>query len=127
MIFDNGRQFDTDKLRDYCASYGIQMRDTAVTRPQTNGQVESTNKQILSGLKKRLDSAKGPWADELPAILWSIRTTEKRATGETPFMLVYGSEAVLPIELAIRPHRTATFQTIQGKSCLLYTSPSPRD
>ena len=71
--------------------------------------MESTNKQILSGLKKRLDAAKGLWADELPAILWFIRTTEKGATEETPFMLVYGSEAVLPIELAIRTHRTTTF------------------
>jgi len=69
IIFDNGRQFDTDKLRDYCAGYGIQTRYTAVARPQTNGQVESTNKQILSGLKKRMDAAKGSWADELPAIL----------------------------------------------------------
>jgi len=59
MIFDNGRQFDTDRLRDYCASCGIQTRYTAVTRPQTNGQVESTNKQILFGLKKRLDAVKG--------------------------------------------------------------------
>jgi len=48
MIFDNGRQFDTDKLRDYCASYGIQTRYTAVARPQTNGQVELTTKQILN-------------------------------------------------------------------------------
>jgi len=114
MIFNNGRQFDTDRLRSYCAGYDIQTRYTAVVRPQTNGQVESTNKQILSELKKRLDAAKGSWADELPAILWSIRTTEKGVTSETPFMLVYGSEAVLPIELAIRTHRTTTFQTAQN-------------
>jgi len=118
MIFDNGRQFETDRLRDYCARYGIQTRYTAVARPQTNEQVESTNKQILSGLKKRLDAAKGSWADELPAILWSIRTTEKGTTGETPFMLVYGSEAVLPIVLAIRTHRTTTFQIAQNNQAL---------
>jgi len=118
MIFDNGRQFDTDKLRDYCASYGIQTRYTAVARPQTNGQVESANKQILNGLKKRLDAAKGSWADELPAILWSIRTIEKSATGETPFMLVYGSKVVLPIELAICNHIVTTFQTTQNNQAL---------
>jgi len=69
MVFNNGRQFDTDKLRDYCATYGMQTQFTAVARPQTNRQVESTNKQILNGSKKRLDAAKGLWADELPAIL----------------------------------------------------------
>jgi len=118
MIFGNGRQFDTDRPRDYCARYGIQVHYTTVARPQTNRQVESTNKQILSGLKKRLDAAKGLWADELPAIIWSIRTTEKGATGETPFMLVYGSEAVLPIELVIRTHRTITFQIAQNNQAL---------
>jgi len=71
--------------------------------------VESTNKQILFGLKKRLDAAKGTWAEKLSAILWSIRTTEKAATGETPFMLGYGSEVVLPIELAIQTHRMTVF------------------
>jgi len=44
MIFNNGRQFGTNRLRDYCAGYGIQTRYTAVARPQTDGQVESTNK-----------------------------------------------------------------------------------
>jgi len=82
-----------------------------VARPQTNGQVESTNKQIFNSFKKRLDAAKGLWADELLAILWSIYTTEKRATGETSFMLVYDSEAIHPIELAICTHRVTTFQT----------------
>ena len=44
MVFDNSRQFDTDKLRDYCAYYGIQTQFIVVARPQTNGQVESANK-----------------------------------------------------------------------------------
>jgi len=118
MIFDNGGQFDIDKLRDCCTGYGIQTRYTAIARPRTNGQVESTNNQILSGLKKRLDAAKGSWVEELPAILWSIHTTEKGATGETPFMLVYGSEAVLPIELAIQTHRMTVFQTAQNNQAL---------
>ena len=39
------------------------------------------------------------WIEELPVVLWSIRTTPNRATGQTPFALVYGAEAVLPTEL----------------------------
>ena len=35
----------------------------------------------------------------MPSVLWSLRTTPSRATGETPFSLVYGAEAVLPTEL----------------------------
>jgi hypothetical protein len=28
--------------------------------------------------------------------VWSLRTTPSRATGFTPFFLVYGAEAILP-------------------------------
>jgi len=49
----------------------------------------------LNGLKKRLNDAKGLWADKLPTILWSIRTTEKSTKGETPFMLFYDFEVEL--------------------------------
>ena len=58
---------------------------------------------MLRGLRTktfdRLHKSGRRWIDELPAILWSIRTTPNRATDQAPFALVYGAEAVLPIEL----------------------------
>ncbi|CAL9223814.1 unnamed protein product, partial [Arabidopsis halleri] len=63
---------------------------------QGNGQAEASNKTILSNLKKRLNARKGGWYDELQPVLWAYRTTPRRATGETPFSLVYGMEAVVP-------------------------------
>ena len=50
-------------------------------------------------VKKKLEKARGLWVEELYNVLWSIRTTTKNSTGETPFMMVYGAEAVLPIEM----------------------------
>ncbi|XP_038688712.1 uncharacterized protein LOC119987881 [Tripterygium wilfordii] len=55
----------------------------------------------MNTLKKRLEGAKGKWAEELPGVLWSYRTTAKTPIGETPFSLVYGSEVVIPIELEL--------------------------
>jgi len=81
-----------------------------VAHPQTNSQAEVANKSILYGLQKKLDDAKGKWVEELHGVLWSLRTTKKTATGETPFMFGYGSEAVLPIEVALHTHRSTTFQ-----------------
>ena len=99
MVFDNGPQFETPHLRKWLEDQGIAHCFASVGRPQTNGQVESFNKIISDGIKKKLEKAKGLWADELPNVLWSIRTTAKSSTGETPFMMVYGAEAVLPIEM----------------------------
>jgi hypothetical protein len=58
---------------------------------------------ILQGLKPRifdqLDKSGRKWLQELPAVVWSLRTTPSRATGLTPFFLVHGAEAVLPTDL----------------------------
>jgi hypothetical protein len=43
---------------------------------------------------------------ELPSVVWSLRTTLSRATGFTPFFLVYGVEAVLPTDLEYGSPRT---------------------
>ena len=48
---------------------------------------------------------KGRWIEELPKVLWSIRTTTSRTTGFTPFKLVYGEEAVTPAEVLARSPR----------------------
>ncbi|XP_075633842.1 uncharacterized protein LOC142606364 [Castanea sativa] len=48
--------------------------------------------------RRRLDDAKGRWVEELPHVLWAYRTTPRRSTGETPFSMTYGMEAVIPLE-----------------------------
>ena len=67
------------------------------------------NKVILSGLKKKLDDAKGKWVEELPHVLWTYRTTPRRSTGETLFSMTYGAEAVIPLESGFPTTRTSSF------------------
>ena len=76
---------------------------------QGNGQAEAVNKVIVNGLKKRLDDAKGRWVEELPHVLWTYRTTPQRLTGETPFSMTYGAEAVLPLKTSFPTLKTGTF------------------
>ncbi|XP_056689014.1 uncharacterized protein [Spinacia oleracea] len=75
IVFDNGPQFKTLKLESWLADHGVTACFASVSRPQANGQVDAFNKIISEGMKKKLDEAKGLWADELPNVLWSIRTT----------------------------------------------------
>ena len=54
------------------------------------------------------------WVDELPSVQWGNRTTPSRATGETPFFLVYGAEACLPPEIHLGSPRVQAFdETMQ--------------
>ena len=65
----------------------------------------------MSGLKKRLDDAKGKLIEELPHVLWTYRTTPQKSTGETPFSMTYGAEAVIPLENGFPTMRTSTFSS----------------
>ncbi|KAL0446345.1 UNVERIFIED_CONTAM: hypothetical protein Slati_1762400 [Sesamum latifolium] len=48
-------------------------------------------------------------AEELTSVLWAYRTIPKGSTGESPFSLVYGTEAIIPAELGIPSHRVMNF------------------
>ncbi|XP_075515460.1 uncharacterized protein LOC142550107 [Primulina tabacum] len=69
-----------------------------ITEQEANGQTEVVNKIIVQALKTRLQGKGKDWVEELPSVLWAYRTTPRAPTEETPFNLVYGSEAVLPVE-----------------------------
>uniref|UniRef100_A0A2N9FSE9 RNase H type-1 domain-containing protein n=1 Tax=Fagus sylvatica TaxID=28930 RepID=A0A2N9FSE9_FAGSY len=71
---------------------------------------KASNKTVLDGIKKRLEDAKGRWVEELPNVLWTFRTTPRRSTGETPFSLAYGSEAVIPLEIGLPTLRTSEWE-----------------
>ena len=60
---------------------------------------------MLKIIKTQLEAAKGIWPKELPSVLWAYRTTTRTPTGETPFQLAYGSEAVIPIEVGLISYR----------------------
>ena len=47
----------------------------------------------------KLENLKGRWADDLIEVLWSYKTTARSTTGESPFSLAYGYEAIVPVEL----------------------------
>ena len=74
-------------------------------------QAEAINKVIVSGLKKRLDDAKGKWVEELPHVLWTYRTSPHRSTGETPFSMTYGAEAIIPLVTSFQMTRTNLFNS----------------
>ncbi|CAA7035389.1 unnamed protein product [Microthlaspi erraticum] len=101
IVTDNGGQFVAAAFREFCASWNIKITYSTPRYPQANGQAESTNKTIVDGLKKRLEGYQGAWADELDGVLWSHRTTPRTASGETPFSLSHGCEALAPAELHV--------------------------
>jgi transposase InsO family protein len=103
IITDNGSQFTGRKFLEFCNKHHIRVDWAAVAHPQTNVQGEWANDMILEGLKPRifdrLNKSGRKWLQELLAVVWSLRTTPRRATGFTLFSLVYSTDVVLPTDL----------------------------
>ena len=118
IVSDNGPQFDSRVYRDFCQELKIRNLYSTPRYPQSNGQAEASNKTLLNALKKRLDSAKGKWVEELPGVLWAYRTTARKPTGVSPFVLTYGMEAVIPTEIGLPTVRAATSESANEESII---------
>jgi transposase InsO family protein len=122
IVTDNSSNFTSKEFKAYCAEVGIKLHFASVAHPQTNGQVEKANGVICNGIKKRLitplEKARHTWPEELPSVLWSIRTTPNTATQETPFFLVHGAEAVLLIEIEHNSPRVAEYNEETSRKAL---------
>ena len=100
-------------MKEFYQRYHIRLDVSSVAHPQSNGQAERANQEILRGIKPRLmvplERTPVCWVEELPAVLWSIRATPNRSIGYTPFFIVYGVEAVLPCDIWHDSPRMATY------------------
>ena len=103
IVIDNGIQFQA-KTVELLQRYGIEHHKSSSYRPQANGAVKAANKNVKRILSKMVKTYKD-WSEYLPFALWGYKTTMRTATGQTPFSLVYGCEAVLPIETEIKSLR----------------------
>ena len=112
---DNGRQFDNTPFREFCEQLGIKNHYSSPSHPQANGQAEIANQSLLKIIKTWLEGAKGVWPDELPGVLWAYRMIVRTPTGETPFKLAYGSEAVIPAEVHMASHRVKEYQAEENE------------
>src|SRR4051812_18260518 len=82
---------------------GIKPRLIVPMEELEDEEEEETPEPLPDGIRawfgKPLERSPGCWLEELPAVLWSIRTAPNRSTGYTPFFMVYGAEAVLPTDM----------------------------
>src|SRR3954468_2352796 len=120
IITDNGSNFNSAEFKQFCWNMGTRVNFVSVAHPQSNGQVEQENGLILKGIKRHLmrelKEAAGSWVEELPSVLWGLRTTPNRSTRAAPFFLVYGSEAVLPSDLKHNAPRIAQYTETEAEA-----------
>jgi transposase InsO family protein len=78
---------------------GIEHRVSTAYHPQTNGQEETSNRQLKSILNKTIEKGGKDWSKKLDGALWAYRMAFKTPIGMTPYQFVYGKVCHLPVEL----------------------------
>jgi hypothetical protein len=111
IVTDNSSFFKDEPLIKFCEQYGITLVHYTPYYPQGNGLAESSNKSLISIIKKLLEDNKKAWDSKLKFSLWDYRVTTNRSLGVSPFQLVYGVEAIflthisLPVEKFLQDYQ----------------------
>ena len=104
---DRGTHFLNEVIENLLDEFMIIHRKSTPYHPQANGQAEATNKTLCTVLTKIVSDARTDWDQKLHAALWAYRVAYKPKLHTTPFNLVFGLNAILPIEFLLPTLRIA--------------------
>ena len=96
---DQGRDFESTLLKNMCELLEVEKTRTTAYHPESDGLVERLNKTLVTMLRTCVDEEQKNWDTLLPKILLGYRTSVQTTTGYSPFRLVYGREAMLPVDI----------------------------
>ena len=99
--------------------YKIHHTITSAYNPQANGMVERGHRPIVDALSKMTGGTQKNWTKHLPGVLWADRTTVRASTGMSPFRIMYGYEAVLPVELTEPTWAVLKWSSVRDRADLL--------
>ncbi|GKC38547.1 reverse transcriptase domain-containing protein, partial [Tanacetum coccineum] len=89
LISDRGTYFCNYQMERPIKKYRVVHRFSTAYHPQTNGQVENTNRAIKRILEKTIGNNRKEWSHKLDDALWAFQTAFKTPLGTTPLIIIY--------------------------------------
>jgi hypothetical protein len=106
LTTDQGTSFMSKEVHEFAELYRIKLLNSSTYYAQDNGHTESSNRTLINLIKKKISDNPKHWHKILFEALWAHRISKHSAT-ISPFELVYGQEAVLPVEISLNAVRFA--------------------
>lgn len=100
--FDQGRDFESRLIRELLTTLGIQKSRMALYHPQGDLQLDNCNCTLLSMLSTLSQEKKRSWSQYVTSLVHAYNSTISDATGYSPYYLMFGREARLPVDLCFR-------------------------
>ena len=98
---DQGRNFESQTIKELCKLAGIQKSRTTPYHPIGNGMCERMNQSLLNMLGCLSDEQKADWKKYVPTVVHAYNSTRHESTGFSPFFLMFGRHPRLPIDVAM--------------------------
>ena len=98
LVSDQGKAFTGHLITNLCELYGVQKLRTSPYHAQTNGQVERMNQTIIQMIGKLEQDKKARWSEHLPEMLAAYNGTRSAVTGYSPYFLLFGRKARMPVD-----------------------------
>lgn len=96
---DQGRDFESQLIREFLKILGVRKSRTTPYHPQGDPQPERFNRTLLSMLATLGHEKKRSWSQHIPYVVHAYNSTKCDATGYSPYLLMFGREARLPVDL----------------------------
>jgi hypothetical protein len=122
LTTDQGSSFMSHQVCDFAESLKINLLSSLPYYAQANGQAESSNKTLIKLIKKKIEENPKRWHEVLSGALWAHRISKHSVMKVTPFVLVYGKKAILPIEVnldALQIARQNELSTVDYQNLIL--------
>ena len=99
FISDQGRNFESDLIKELCKTAGVKKLHTTPYHPQENGQCERFNSTLCSMLGTLSEEEKSDWKSYLGCMTHAYNCTKHASTTYSPYFLMFGRHPRLPIDV----------------------------
>ena len=105
IISDQGRNFESDLIKEFCNLAKVKKLRTTPYHPMTNGQCERFNRTLCDMLGTLETEEKANWKAFIHTLTHAYNATRNSSTGYSPFFLMFGRHPRLPVDVAFGIHR----------------------
>ena len=103
LLSDNGSQFISLVFKNVCESLGIRHIFTTIYHPQSNECLEKFHFSFKTAISHFVSKSTNDWDRYVNLVLYGLRSSPSKSTGESPYYLLFLRDPILPMEVLTEP------------------------